>query len=261
MTPMAAGPVAPAALAAARAQGDELALLNELVPLHSQRIIELGCGAARLARRLLQRWPRCHVTALEVDALQHARNLAEPADRLQCLRAGAQAIPAPDESFDLALMLKSLHHVPAALMDQALAEVRRVLRLGGWLYVSEPVYAGDLNELMRLVNDEGVVRAQAQAALERAAASGGWQRVRDVFFDVPVRFADFADFERRMLNATFVAQRKDGDTLDRLRALFAPHQAGDGATFTRPMHATLLRAGGAAVAAQHGFSTQEGEIS
>ena len=71
-------------------------------------------------------------------------------------------------------MLKSLHHVPMALMDQALAELARVLRPCGWLYVSEPVYAGQLNELIRLFNDEGEVRAAAQAALDRAVASGRW---------------------------------------------------------------------------------------
>ncbi len=73
--------------------------------------------------------------------------------------------------FDLALMHKSLHHVPLTAMDQALAEVARVLRPGGYLYVSEPVYAGPLNEIVRLYNDEGVVRAAAQAALDRALSA------------------------------------------------------------------------------------------
>lgn len=57
---------------------DELDLLAELVPLQAQATIELGCGSARLARTLLERWPLCHVTGLEVDAVQHAKNLARP---------------------------------------------------------------------------------------------------------------------------------------------------------------------------------------
>lgn len=254
-------PAEQAARAAMRTERDELVILDELVPLSAQRIIELGCGAARTTRRLLLRWPDCRVTGLEVDAVQHAKNLEAPTPHLRFLHAGAQAIPLPDASFDLALMLKSLHHVPVALMDRALAEARRVLRPGACLYVSEPVYAGNLNALMRLVNDEGVVRAQAQAALDRAAAGSDWQRVADLFFDVPVHFADFADFQRRMLNATFVVQRKDAGTLERLRALFAPHQAGEGAFFTRPMHVTLLRAVGQRKAVEHSLSMQEGEFS
>ena len=91
---------------------DELTVLAELVPLVACRLVELGCGNARLARTLLQHYPGCHVTGLEVDARQHAKNLADPQVDLTFLAAGAQAIPLAGGSFDLALMLKSLHHVP-----------------------------------------------------------------------------------------------------------------------------------------------------
>ena len=147
---------------------DELEVLAALVPLSDQDIVELGCGAARLARDLLMRWPGSRVTDLEVDERQHAKNLASPQPGLRFVAGGAQAIPFPDASFDLALMLKSLHHVPLPLLGQALHEAARVLRPGGHLYVSEPVYAGPLNELVRLFNDEGVVRAAAQSALDEA---------------------------------------------------------------------------------------------
>ena len=116
------------------------------------------------ARALLARHPSSQVTGLEVDERQHAKNLAAPQPGLSFVAAGAQAIPAPDAGFDLALMLKSLHHVPRPLMAQALAEVARVLRPGGWLYVSEPVYAGPFNDVIRHFNDEGVVRAAAQGS-------------------------------------------------------------------------------------------------
>lgn len=93
------------------------------------------------------------VTALEVDARQHAKNLRDPLPDLHFIQAGAQAIPLAAAAFDLALMLKSLHHVPLAQLDQALAEVHRVLKPGGLLYVSEPVFAGPLNEVIRLFHD------------------------------------------------------------------------------------------------------------
>lgn len=220
---------------------DELDVLDALVPLAGQAIIELGCGAARLARSLLERYPDSRVTGLEVDERQHAKNLAAPQAGLHFVAGGAQAIPFPDASFDLALMLKSLHHVPMPLLAQALREAARVLRRGGHLYVSEPVYAGPLNEIVRLFNDEGVVRAAAQAALDEALRGGSWEQVAERRFETPVAFRDFADFEQRMMRPTYADHRIDDTKLAQVGAAFAPHCGPDGARFTRPMHVRLLR--------------------
>ncbi|HSQ82551.1 MAG TPA: class I SAM-dependent methyltransferase [Casimicrobiaceae bacterium] len=220
---------------------DELDVLNSLVPLAGQDIIELGCGAARLARTLLERHPDSRVTGLEVDARQHAKNIAAPQAGLRFVAGGAEAIPFPEASFDLALMLKSLHHVPRASMGQALGEVARVLRPGGHLYVSEPVYDGALNEIVRLYNDEGVVRAAAQAALDAALRSGAWEQTAERRFEMPVQFTDFADFEQRMMRPTYADHRIDDAKLASVRAVFQPYVGPEGARFTRPMHVRVLR--------------------
>lgn len=220
---------------------DELSVLSELVVLEGQHIIELGCGAARMARQLLERYPDSCVTGLETDERQHAKNMAFPQERLRFLLAGAQAIPVADASFDLALMLKSLHHVPIPMMKQALDEVRRVVRVGGHLYVSEPVYSGPLNEIIRLFNDEREVRLAAQAAVDDAITSQGWTQVAERRFEMPVRFKDFGDFERRMLRPTYANHRVDDATVAAVRERFELHCRGDGAYFTRPMLVRLLR--------------------
>lgn len=224
---------------------NELEVLADLVPLDGQHIIELGCGNARLLRDLLQAHPGSQGLALEVDERQHAKNLAAPQDRLTFASGGAQAINQPDACFDLALMLKSLHHVPMPLMDQALAEAARVLRPGGHLYISEPVYEGALNEIMRLFNDEGVVRAAAQravdAALNPAQGPARWQAAREVRFMTGVSFRDFADFERRMMRPTFADHQLDDAKVARVRAAFEPHMKPTGVDFVRPMHVRLLR--------------------
>lgn len=220
---------------------DELAVLADLVPLAQLNIIELGCGNARLARTLLQKYPGCRLTGLEVDARQHAKNLASPQERLCFIAAGAEAIPFPDHVFDLALMLKSLHHVPLPLMVRALGELARVLRPGGHLYVSEPIYDGELNEVIRLFNDEGVVRAAAQAALDVALVNGAWEQVAERRFEMPVHFADFADFEQRMMRPSFADHQLDDVKIAAVHAAFAPHCGAGGADFTRPTHVRLLR--------------------
>jgi SAM-dependent methyltransferase len=220
---------------------DELTLLAELVPLAGQDIIELGCGAAALARALLGRHPDSRVTGLEVDARQHAKNLAAPQAGLRFVAGGAEDIPFPDGRFDLALMLKSLHHVPLPLQAQALGEVARVLRPGGHLYVSEPVYGGAFNDVVRLFNDEQHVRAAAQAALDEAVRSGAWEQVAERRFAMPVHFRDFADFEQRLMRPTFAEHRIDDAKLAEVRAAFEPLCGPDGAHFERPMHVRLLR--------------------
>jgi len=126
-------------------------------------------------------------------------------------------------------------------MPQALDEVARVLRPGGHLYVSEPVFGGEFNELIRLFNDEGTVRAAAQRALDTAHRSNAWVQVADRRFDMPVVFADFDDFENRMMRPTYADHRLDADTITRVRTAFEQHLSSDGAHFLRPMHVRLLR--------------------
>jgi len=221
---------------------NELDLLQSLVDLDQYpQVIELGCGAAQLSRQLLARYPACEVTGLEVDERQHAKNLLSPQQGLNFVEAGAQAIPFDDAQFDLALMLKSLHHVPLDQLRAALAEIHRVLRPGGLLYVSEPVFAGALNEVMRVFHDEELVRAAAWRAVQDAVASGAWAQVAETYFDMPVHYRDFADFEQRMIGVTFVSHRLDAATLQAVRARFEPHMSADGAHFLRPMRVNLLR--------------------
>lgn len=220
---------------------DEIVVLESLLPLEDARVIELGCGAAKLARTLLERHPRARVTGLEVDERQHAKNLAAPQERLEFVAAGAQSIPFPDAAFDVALMLKSLHHVPRDAMGRALAEAARVLRPGGLLYVSEPVYAGPFNEIVRLFNDEGEVRALAQAALDEAVRTGGWRETASVRFDMPVAFRDFEEFDLRMMRPTFADHRIDDAKRARVREAFERHAGPDGLRLLRPMHVRLLQ--------------------
>ena len=223
---------------------DECEVLLALTgPLAGQRLIELGCGAARLARELLARFPDADITGLEVDTRQHAKNLADPQPGLHFVQAGAQAIPFEAGQFDGALMLKSLHHVPLAEMAQALDEVARVLRPGGWLYISEPVYDGPLNDIVRLYNDEGTVRAAAQAAVDAALRTGRWSQAAERRFEMPVHYPDFATFEQRMMRPTFADHHIDAAKLAEVQAAFTPHLRADGsgAHFTRPLHVRWLR--------------------
>lgn len=221
---------------------DELDVLGELVPLAEQRIIELGCGNARLARALVLRHAGSQVVGLEVDAVQHEKNASLPQERLLFMAGSAEAVPFPDASFAGAMMLKSLHHVPLDGMDLALAEVARLLKPGGWFYVSEPIFGGALNEIVRIYNDENTVRRAAQNALDRALRTDSrWESSVERRFAQTAHFKDWSEFEQRMLYPSFADHHITPALVARVQAAFMPHMDADGAHFVRPMHVRLLR--------------------
>jgi hypothetical protein len=74
-----------------------------------------------------------------------------------------------------------------------------------------------------------------------AVESGRWSSVNEVFFDMPVTFRDFADFEQRIVNVTFAEHRLDDRTRHRVRQRFEKHLRSAGAQFMRPMRVNLLR--------------------
>ena len=221
---------------------DEYVLITRKLPLANARLIELGCGDAAMSRRLAEGTAVSEIVALEVDESQLERNLARDwPPSITVSRGAAESIDAPDESFDHAMMLKSLHHVRVEAMDQALAEVHRVLRPGGLLYVSEPVFDGEFNEIMRLFHDEKVVREEAIAAMGRACEKGIYERADQIHFLAPITFSDFADFERRMMNLSHTQLDIDSVTRERVRQLFESHMGQGGVSFERPMRVDLLR--------------------
>lgn len=223
---------------------DEIDFLRRVVPLDAARVIELGCGNAALSRRLVERGLVGSVTALEVDPHQHAANLASnPPAGLTFLAGGAEAIPLPDGQFDLALMLKSLHHVPLERLDDAMREIRRVLVPGGYLYVSEPVYGGEFNEITRLFHDEGVVRAAAYRAIKHAEATGVLKHVGEHVFDTALAFRDFDDFVDRIVRVTHSDIRLPDAVAAEVRARFERKMTPAGARFVRQMRINVLRKG------------------
>jgi SAM-dependent methyltransferase len=177
-----------------------------------------------------------------VDRIQHGRNL-QIADlpRVRFRFGGAEAIDLPDGAADIVLMFKSLHHVPIELMDRALDEIRRVLGPGGLAYISEPIYGGEFNQLLRMFHDERVTRQAAFDAVRRAVERGALELVQQVFFLAPSRFADFADFERRIIHVTHTDHRIAPQVYARLRQRFEAAMTPDGAEFMQPHRVDLLR--------------------
>jgi ubiquinone/menaquinone biosynthesis C-methylase UbiE len=221
---------------------DEDAIVKSLLPLSGAHVLELGCGKAEKTRAIAQGGQVASITALEVDAIQHARNLQiGDLPNVSFSVGGAEAIPAADASVDVVLMFKSLHHVPMDKVDQALAEMRRVLKPGGLAYLSEPVFAGDFNDILRLFHDEKTVREAAFAAIQRAVHGGTLELVSQTFFNTRRHFDDFEQFEEQVLKVTHTQHRLSPEMYEAVRVAFMRHMTPQGVDFQQPIRVDLLR--------------------
>ena len=182
---------------------NEPEIYNRLLSLDNKHILELGCGSAVITRNIATQGTGRKITALEVDDLAHDKNCQlNDLPNVTFKLAGAQNIPLDDESVDVVFMFKSLHHVPLDLMGASMQEINRVLKKGGKLYISEPVFEGDFNEVLRLFHDEQAVRKAAFEAIKRVVDEGLFSLLDEVFFNSPMTFESFSEFENNVINVT-----------------------------------------------------------
>ncbi len=186
-------------------QQDELLPLMQAVPLSGADVLDLGCGIGSLARRIASETGADSVTAIDVDAAQIAR-ANEKGGGVRYLTGAAEALPLPDASIDVVVMMKSLHHVPISQMDAAFAELARVLRPDGQIYICEPEYAGPFNDILRLFHDEGIVRAAALDAIKRAS-TGEFKIIETIDYIRIVNFSNLDDFRKRMMGMPWLKNK------------------------------------------------------
>jgi len=102
------------------------------------RVLELGCGPAKLWRENLERVPdgwRVTLTDASPGMMREARTyLTDAPRRFEYEVADVQDLPYDDASFDAVIAIHMLYHVPD--QPRALTEMRRVLRPGGRVYAS-----------------------------------------------------------------------------------------------------------------------------
>jgi len=220
----------------------ESEIYNRILSLDDKHILELGCGSAEITRNIASSGAGRRITALEVDEIAHEKNLQiTDLPNVTFGLAGAQAIPLEDESVDVVFMFKSLHHVPMGLMEPSMHEIRRVLKPGGLLYISEPVFAGDFNEILRLFHDEQEVREVAFNTVKKAVDQAWFSLVEETFFNSPMKFENFTEFENNTINVTHSNHTLDEELYNLVQQRFEQHMGEDGANFLMPVRVDLLQ--------------------
>jgi SAM-dependent methyltransferase len=171
-------------------------ILEVLHPLDQKRILDAGCGGGLLSKALSSHG----ATLVGIDPDASSVDLAaRTAPQALFLRSGAERLPFAATTFDAAIFLNSLHHVPVDLMSEALAEAARVLRPASRLVVVEPLPEGSFFDSFKMIEDETIVRAAAQAALNAAthALPLSLESVRTLFRNE--LFRDLDQFVQRIV--------------------------------------------------------------
>lgn len=111
------------------------------------RVLDVGCGSGQTLSWFSERLPKWETIGCDIalDAVQVARGFTDGA-----IGASALQLPMADASVDLVITLDVVQHLPIPGGDvQALAEIRRVLKPGGYVFLrtnaqSYPVVHDDL---------------------------------------------------------------------------------------------------------------------
>jgi SAM-dependent methyltransferase len=115
---------------ARRTLGDERehrvrAFTDHLHARGAKELLEVGCGAGRDGLILSE--SGCNYTGIDLSsaAVQTCRDLG-----LHAVEAAATSLPFVDNTFDAAWSMSTLMHLPGDGLDQAIRELRRVVRPG-----------------------------------------------------------------------------------------------------------------------------------
>src|ERR1700722_16565038 len=119
---------------AGRPSSCHLASGDPVTPLPAEaKIPDAGCGTGEGASRLAELFPRARVDIIDAHLDLARSRYANLVPRLAFEHQSVFELSAADHSFDLTVCRHVLHSIPHA--DRVIAELARVTRRGGYLYL------------------------------------------------------------------------------------------------------------------------------
>jgi ubiquinone/menaquinone biosynthesis C-methylase UbiE len=154
------------------------ATLAQLQP--GEQVLDVGCGTGTLAIEVARRVGTTgRVAGVDPGTQQIARACAKAARHnvpVEFQIGVIEQLPFPDQTFDVVFSTLMMHHLPAPLKRQGLAEIARVLKPGGRLVMADftrkqdrkawaaRFHAGgsSIQDLVVLVSDAGFERVETE---------------------------------------------------------------------------------------------------
>lgn len=214
--------------------------LVETLNLDNKKILELGCGSATMTKNIASNGTNREIIAYEIDEIQHEKNLTLDIENINFVLGAAEDIKLDDESIDFVFMFKSFHHVPKNLMAKALNEIKRVLKPNGLVYISEPLFQGEQNELIAMFHDEEQVRIDAFEAIKEAVENEDFKLFREIFFQTEVTYKNFEDFEKKQMNLSFNEHDMSNELKEEIKEKFNSFGGGE-TSFLKPFRVDILQ--------------------
>ena len=146
-----------------------LAILAKHLDFEHSRILDIGSGGGELSLALSHKGAK--VTGIECSRDQMKRAIPHQGKDCNFIFSVGENLPFRDSWFDATVFFNSIHHIPEDSMEIAISEAISVTKSGGLVYVAEPLAEGACFELDSPVENETVVRAQAQQCLNKAMKS------------------------------------------------------------------------------------------
>ena len=214
-----------------------IGVIQSFVNLANLRLADIGCGGLVFTEQIAEF--AGSVLAIDPDPIQAQKNRnSEHSANIEFVEADAQSFPAEDESIDGVFFAYSLHHVEAATYPQVFSQIFRVLKPGGFLYVIEPIDC-PLNQVMKLLHDEEIVRAAAQDYLMSIASQ--FAETQIVEYHGYRQFESFEHFATNYSSKSFNPHYSEADVRHPdVQAAFHQHGQPD-FQFTSPKRVVFMK--------------------
>ena len=156
--------------------------IEHMPSLSGKAVLEVACGRGQFAQWLTEQGAEVTAADFSPAAVEIARRVA-PLAAIEV--ADIQALPWPDEHFDVVVSQETLEHLPSP--EQGLRELIRVLKRDGTLILTGPNYLSLMGLARGLLRLEGKRYSElGQPINQPLTLIGQWRRVRALGLEVEV---------------------------------------------------------------------------